>query len=88
MKTKAVNQGPGVGAYEGRVLLRGDGHVNAVPLGNVVARNVGGGGPGTGRNLYGQSGFQSQYGASNPGARRQSPQRSLDVANNPKGVRY
>jgi hypothetical protein len=36
-------------------------------LGNEVALNVGGGGVGTGRTLYGQSGTQSQHGAVNPG---------------------
>lgn len=30
--------------------------VGSVPLGNEVAKNVGGGGPGKGRTLYGQSG--------------------------------
>jgi hypothetical protein len=35
----------------------------SVPLGNEVALNVGKGGPGAGRNLYGQSGTNQQYGA-------------------------
>lgn len=33
-----------------------------VPLGNSVAMNVGRGGPGTGRNLYGQAGTNKVYG--------------------------
>jgi hypothetical protein len=33
-----------------------------VPLGNEVAKNIGGGGPGTGRKLYGQSGSNQTYG--------------------------
>jgi hypothetical protein len=37
--------------------------VGTVPLGNEVAKNVGRGGAGTGRKLYGQSGSQQQYGA-------------------------
>jgi hypothetical protein len=32
-------------------------------LGNELAGNVGGGGPGKGRQLYGQSGMQRQHGA-------------------------
>jgi hypothetical protein len=36
-------------------------------LGNEVALNVGGGGVGTGRVLYGQSGTQAQHGPVNPG---------------------
>jgi hypothetical protein len=34
----------------------------SVPLGNEVAKNVGAGGVGTGRKLYGQSGSQQVYG--------------------------
>jgi hypothetical protein len=34
----------------------------SVKLGNEVAMNVGGGGPGSGRVLYGQSGTNQQYG--------------------------
>lgn len=36
--------------------------VGATKLGNEVALNVGGGGPGAGRTLYGQSGVQGQHG--------------------------
>jgi hypothetical protein len=38
----------------------------AVPLGNQLTNNVGAGGPGTGRTLYGQSGSQGQYGIGGP----------------------
>jgi hypothetical protein len=41
-----------------------------VPLGNAVALNVGKGGCGTGRNLYGQSGVQGVHGPANPGGGR------------------
>ena len=41
-----------------------------VPLGNEVAKNIGGGGPGTGRKLYGQSGSNQQYGTSPAGLPR------------------
>ena len=42
----------------------------SVPLGNQVALNVGKGGPGAGRVLYGKSGSQSQHGPANPGLPR------------------
>jgi hypothetical protein len=38
-----------------------------VKFGNEVALNVGKGGCGTGRTLYGQSGSQGTHGATNPG---------------------
>lgn len=38
-----------------------------VPLGNEVALNVGKGGPGAGRTLYGQCGTQGQHGAPDRG---------------------
>jgi hypothetical protein len=38
-----------------------------VPFGNEVALNVGKGGCGTGRTLYGQAGSQGTHGATNPG---------------------
>jgi hypothetical protein len=38
-----------------------------VKLGNEIATNVGKGGPGAGRTLYGQSGSQRQWGGVNPG---------------------
>ena len=40
---------------------------NPVPQGNELVNNVGGGGPGKGRVLYGQAGSQRQYGAANAG---------------------
>jgi hypothetical protein len=46
------------------------GQPGGVPLGNEVACNVRGGGPGRGRNLWGQSGSQKQWGAANPGGPR------------------
>jgi hypothetical protein len=44
------------------------GGVGAVKLGNEIAGNVGRGGPGAGRNLYGQSGTQCQHGPVAPGS--------------------
>jgi hypothetical protein len=52
-----------VEAVKGRPLPAG----LSVPLGNAVSLNVGKGGPGTGRRLYGQSGSNKQYGSANPG---------------------
>jgi hypothetical protein len=43
--------------------LKPAGGPGGVALGNEVAKNVGKGGAGTGRVLYGQSGSQQQYGA-------------------------
>jgi hypothetical protein len=58
----------------GRVPYRGDPVRNgltpaggAVPLGNQIATNVGKGGVGTGRTLYGQCGSQGTHGAPAPG---------------------
>jgi hypothetical protein len=48
-----------------------------VPFGNEVALNVGKGGPGTGRTLYGQSGSQGTHGATNPGNPRSTPDRHI-----------
>lgn len=53
--------------YKGRKPAGGPG---GIPQGNEVALNVGKGGPGTGRKLYGQSGSQQQYGAPVAGAGR------------------
>jgi hypothetical protein len=50
--------------YGGRAPQGGPG---GVPLGNAVSLNVGAGGPGKGRNLWGQSGSQKQWGPVNPG---------------------
>jgi len=38
-----------------------------VPFGNELVNNIGKGGPGAGRTLYGQSGLQGQHGSVNPG---------------------
>jgi hypothetical protein len=42
--------------------LHNDRSFQPVPFGNEVALNVGKGGPGAGRTLYGQSGQQGQHG--------------------------
>ena len=42
-------------------------------FGNEVALNIGRGGPGSGRTLYGQSGSQGMHGATNPGNPRPNP---------------
>jgi hypothetical protein len=52
--------------------LKPSGGPGGIPLGNEVARNVGKGGCGTGRMLYGQCGTQGMHGSANPG---QSPGR-------------
>jgi hypothetical protein len=54
----------------------GDKSFQPVPFGNEVALNVGKGGCGTGRTLYGQSGSQQQYGAGNPGS---APAKNRDI---------
>jgi hypothetical protein len=46
------------------------GKPGGVPLGNEVATNVGIGGPGAGRKLYGQSGSNQVYGKPDPGLGR------------------
>src|SRR6516164_5415593 len=51
-----------------------------VKFGNEVALNVGKGGPGTGRNLYGQSGSQGCHGSVAPG--NPPPNRQRDALNN------
>ncbi len=50
----------------------GDAAMNPVKYGNEIATNVGKGGPGAGRVLYGQSGLQGQHGKATPGANRPS----------------
>jgi hypothetical protein len=67
------DQGPPQGAYEPRVIARG----GQSPLGNALARNVNGGGPGTGRDVY-RSGAQMSHGSANPGQPPMRP-RSDDV---------
>jgi hypothetical protein len=56
--------------------LRPAGSPGSVPLGNAVALNVGRGGPGAGRKLYGQSGMQGQHGTASPG---NPPSKSTDI---------
>jgi hypothetical protein len=56
----AKNQGPPQGAFEDRVLQKGGFNT---PLGNALARNVGKGGPGSGREVM-RSGAQGQRGQS------------------------
>jgi hypothetical protein len=51
-----------------------------VKFGNEVALNVGKGGCGTGRTLYGQAGSQGTHGATNPGNPR--PNRQRDALEN------
>jgi hypothetical protein len=46
-----------------------------VKFGNELALNVGKGGCGTGRTLYGQAGSQGTHGATNPGQPRPNRQR-------------
>jgi hypothetical protein len=50
--TESSKSMPNVERVHGGVM----GGVGSVPLGNEVAKNVGKGGPGAGRTLYGQSG--------------------------------
>jgi hypothetical protein len=50
----------------------------SAPLGNEVAKNVGKGGCGTGRVLYGQSGSQQQYGTAASG---NPPAKNTDILN-------
>ena len=55
--------------YRGEIMHDGR-NFNPVKLGNEVALNVGKGGCGTGRTLYGQAGSQGTHGSTNPGAPR------------------
>jgi hypothetical protein len=52
---------PGRGPFEDRVIDRGQ-----PPLGNMIARNVAGGGPGVGYTVS-KSGPQDMHGPANPG---------------------
>jgi hypothetical protein len=58
--------------YRGEPLYAGRG-CNPTKYGNEIAKNVGAGGPGKGRTLYGQSGSQGTHGATNPGNPRPVP---------------
>jgi hypothetical protein len=55
--------------------LHNDRTFQPVPFGNELALNVGKGGPGAGRTLYGQSGQQGMHGSANPGDPRPNPRR-------------
>jgi hypothetical protein len=59
---KKVN--PVENVYAGRLPAGGPG---GIALGNAKALDVGKGGAGAGRNLYGQSGSNKTYGPTNPG---------------------
>jgi hypothetical protein len=69
-----INQKGPTGAFEDRVLQRGGFNT---PLGNKVARNVAGGGPGAGRDVQ-RSGSQGTHGSVNPGSPRPGPSPSTD----------
>jgi hypothetical protein len=60
----------GRGVEKVRGELRPAGGPSGIPLGNQIAGNVGKGAPGAGRNLYGKSGTNQQYGEANPGGPR------------------
>jgi hypothetical protein len=53
--------------YRGEPLHNDRNPPMSVPFGNEVALNVGKGGCGTGRTLYGQAGSQGTHGSVNPG---------------------
>lgn len=76
-RPRAIDPGPvsRIGAHQ--VMTRAEAKPkpfsSGVPLGNEKAKDVGGGGPGTGRTLYGQGGTQSGpsgHGPANPGPAR------------------
>jgi hypothetical protein len=58
--------------------LHNDRNFQPVRFGNEVALNVGKGGCGTGRTLYGQSGSQGTHGSTNPG---NAPAKNRDILN-------
>lgn len=58
--------------FRGEKLMAGKAS-GQVPMGNELTTNVGGGGPGKGRTLYGQSGTNQTYGPPAPG--NPAPQR-------------
>jgi hypothetical protein len=57
-----VTNRPGSTGYRGEKLHSPERNFQPVKLGNEVALNVKGGGPGAGRTLYGQSGLQGTHG--------------------------
>src|SRR5215472_12434656 len=73
---KATHGNPKGTGYRGEP-LHNNRSFQPVPFGNSVALNVGKGGPGTGRTLYGQSGSQGVHGATNPGQPRPTPSRHI-----------
>jgi hypothetical protein len=71
---KATHGDPKGSGYRGEPLHQNR-SFQPVPFGNEVALNVGKGGCGTGRTLYGQAGSQGTHGATNPGSPRPNTQR-------------
>jgi hypothetical protein len=74
-----THRGQGTG-YRGdpvRGAYRSPGAPGSVPLGNQIATNVGAGGPGKGRTVYG-CGSQDMHGSANPG---NPPNKSTDILN-------
>lgn len=69
-ETGKVRGNPTEVFYQGRKPAGGPG---GVPLGNEIATNVGGGGPGKGRNLWGKSGTNCVTGPVNPGVPENRP---------------
>jgi hypothetical protein len=69
----SINQQSPQGAFEDRFVARGGQSI----LGNAKARDVGGGGPGAGRDVY-RSGGVMEHGPANPGSPPNRP-RSDDV---------
>jgi hypothetical protein len=67
-----ITEAPGVLKIDRPGPYTGPGYRPA-PFGNEVATNVGKGGPGTGRTLYGQGGLQKTWGSVNPGTPRPVP---------------
>jgi hypothetical protein len=72
---KATHGNPKGTGYRGEPLHNNRSFQSGVKFGNEVALNVGKGGPGTGRTLYGQAGSQGTHGSTNPGNPRPNPRR-------------
>jgi hypothetical protein len=62
-----TEQGGRETSYQGQRLHNPERNFQPTPFGNEVALNVGKGGCGTGRTLYGQSGSQGQHGSPSAG---------------------
>jgi hypothetical protein len=71
-----VTNRPGGTGYHGERLHSPERNFQPVKFGNEVALNVGKGGCGTGRTLYGQAGSQGTHGGVNPGTPRPNTQRN------------